>query len=65
MKKERLFSLLAAVVLITAGSLSAQTYGSPVKANIPFDFEAGNKHFSAGEQTGCNQYAECSVDLWR
>jgi hypothetical protein len=49
MKKQRLFSLLAAVVLLTAGSLSAQTYGSPVKANIPFDFEAGNKHFSAGE----------------
>jgi hypothetical protein len=49
MKKQHLFSLLAAVVLLTAGSLSAQTYGSPVKANIPFDFEAGNKHFSAGE----------------
>jgi hypothetical protein len=28
MKKQRLFSLLAAVVLITAGSLSAQTNGS-------------------------------------
>jgi hypothetical protein len=49
MKKQRLFSLLAAVVLITAGSLSAQTNGSPVKANIPFDFDAGSKHFSAGE----------------
>jgi hypothetical protein len=49
MKKQHLFSLLAAVVLLTAASFSAQTYGSPVKANIPFDFEAGNKHFSAGE----------------
>jgi hypothetical protein len=49
MKKQRLFSLLAAVVLITAGSLSAQTNGSPVKATIPFDFSAGNKHFSAGQ----------------
>jgi hypothetical protein len=49
MKKQRLFSLLAAVVLITAGSLSAQTNGSPVKANIPFDFSAGGKHYSAGQ----------------
>jgi hypothetical protein len=49
MKKQRLFSLLATVVLITAGSLSAQTNGRPVKANIPFDFSAGGKHFSAGQ----------------
>ena len=49
MKKQRLFSLLATVVLITAGSLSAQTNGTPVKANIPFDFSAGGKHFSAGQ----------------
>ena len=49
MKKQRLFSLLAAVVLITAGSLCAQTNDRPVKANIPFDFNAGNKHYSAGQ----------------
>jgi hypothetical protein len=49
MKKQQLFSLLAAVVLMTAGSLCAQTSGRPVKANIPFDFSAGGKHFSAGE----------------
>ena len=48
MKKQRLFSLLAAVVLITAGSLCAQTTDRPVKANIPFDFEAGNKSYPAG-----------------
>lgn len=49
MKKQRLFSLLVVVVLMTVTSLSAQTNGSPVKVNIPFDFDAGNKHFSAGE----------------
>jgi hypothetical protein len=49
MKKQRLFSLLATVVLITAGSLSAQTNDRPVKANIPFDFNAGGKHYSAGQ----------------
>jgi hypothetical protein len=49
MKKQQLFSLLATVVLITAASLSAQTNGTPVKANIPFDFSAGGKHFSAGQ----------------
>jgi hypothetical protein len=48
MKKQRLFSLLAAVVLLTAGSLNAQT-SNPVKANIPFDFSAGGKHYSAGQ----------------
>lgn len=47
MKKQRLFSLLAAVVLLTAGSLNAQT-SKPVKANIPFDFDAGNKSYPAG-----------------
>jgi hypothetical protein len=47
MKKQRLFSLLAAVVLLTAGSLNAQT-SNPVKANIPFDFSAGNKSYPAG-----------------
>jgi hypothetical protein len=49
MKKQRLFSLLATVVLITSGSLSAQTNDRPVKANIPFDFNAGGKHYSAGQ----------------
>jgi hypothetical protein len=49
MKKQQLFSLLATVVLITAASLSAQTNGTPVKANISFDFSAGGKHFSAGQ----------------
>jgi hypothetical protein len=49
MKKQRLFSLVAAVVLMTAGSLCAQTNDRPVKANIPFDFNAGNKHYSAGQ----------------
>jgi hypothetical protein len=33
MKKQRLFSLVAAVVLMTAGSLCAQTNDRPVKAN--------------------------------
>jgi hypothetical protein len=49
MKKLFLFSLLAAAALVMAASLSAQTNDSPVKANIPFDFDAGSKHFSAGE----------------
>jgi hypothetical protein len=49
MKKQRLFSLLAAVVLMTAGSLCAQTNDKPVKANIPFDFNAAGKHYSAGQ----------------
>jgi hypothetical protein len=49
MKKQRLFSLVAAVVLMTAGSLCAQTNDRPVKANIPFDFNAGGKHYSAGQ----------------
>ena len=48
MKKQALFSLLAAVVLLTAGSLNAQT-SNPVKVNIPFDFSAGKSSFSAGE----------------
>ena len=47
MKKQSLFSLLAAVVLMTAGSLNAQT--SPVTANVPFDFSAGKATFPAGE----------------
>ena len=47
MKKQRLFSLLAAVVMLTAGSLNAQS-SNPVKANIPFDFSAGNKTYPAG-----------------
>lgn len=51
MKKLWLFSLLGAFVLVIAASLSAQTNGSPVKANIPFDFDAGSKHFPAGEYT--------------
>jgi hypothetical protein len=50
MKKLYLFSLLAAVALVIAASLSdAQTRGRAVKANIPFDFNAGNKHYSAGQ----------------
>ena len=49
MKKQQLFSLLAAVVLTTAGSLSAQTTDRPVQANIPFDFNAGSQHYSAGQ----------------
>jgi hypothetical protein len=47
MKKQSLFSLLAVIVLMTAGSLNAQT--SPVTANIPFDFSAGKVSFPAGE----------------
>jgi hypothetical protein len=49
MKKLFLLSLLGAAVLVIAASLNAQTSGRPVKANVPFDFDAGNKHFSAGE----------------
>ena len=49
MKKLWLFSLVVTFVLVIAASLSAQTNGSPVKANIPFDFDAGSKHFPAGE----------------
>ena len=49
MKKLFLFSLLAAFVLVIAASLSAQSNGCPVRANIPFDFDAGSTHFSAGE----------------
>ena len=49
MKKLFLFSLLGAFVLVIAASLSAQSNGCPVRANIPFDFDAGSTHFSAGE----------------
>ena len=49
MKKLFLFSLLGAVVLVIAASLSAQTSDRPVKANIPFDFNAGSIHYSAGQ----------------
>ena len=49
MKKQKLFSLLAVVVLMTAGSLCAQTTDRPVKANIPFDFNAGSQHYFAGQ----------------
>jgi hypothetical protein len=49
MKKLLLFSLLGAFVLVIAASLSAQSNGCPIKANIPFDFDAGSTHFSAGE----------------
>jgi hypothetical protein len=47
MKKLSLFSLLAAVVVMTAGSLNAQT--SLVTANVPFAFSAGKTSFPAGE----------------
>ena len=49
MKKLFLFSLVGAVVLLIAASLSAQTSDRPVKANIPFDFNAGSQHYSAGQ----------------
>ena len=49
MKKLFLFSPLGAFVLVIAASLSAQSNGCPVRANIPFDFDAGSTHFSAGE----------------
>jgi hypothetical protein len=49
MKKLFLFSLLGAFVLVIAASLSAQSNGCPVRANIPFDFDAGSTQFSAGE----------------
>jgi hypothetical protein len=49
MKKLFLFSLVGAVVLVIAASLSAQTSDRPVKAKIPFDFNAGSQHYSAGQ----------------
>src|SRR5512138_245221 len=49
MKKLFLFSLVGAVALVIAASLSAQTSDRPVKANIPFDFNAGSQHYSAGQ----------------
>ena len=62
MKKQQLLSLLAAVVLMTAGSLSAQT-SKPVKANIPFDFSAGNKRYPAGAYrvSAVNQMGALSI----
>ncbi|HKN36556.1 MAG TPA: hypothetical protein VJX16_25215 [Terriglobales bacterium] len=47
MKKQRLFPLLAGLVLLAAGSVQAQNGG--VKANIPFDFTAGSMTLPAGE----------------
>ncbi|MBV8894480.1 MAG: hypothetical protein JO266_21315 [Acidobacteria bacterium] len=48
MKKETLFPLLA-VLLLATGLASAQRKQGPVKANIPFDFVAGNTSMPAGE----------------
>jgi hypothetical protein len=48
MKTRNLFPLLATFVLLAAGSLFAQI-SSPVKANVPFDFSAGNITLPAGE----------------
>jgi len=48
MKKHNMFSLVAMFVLLTAGSLFAQISGA-VKANVPFDFTAGNITLPAGE----------------
>lgn len=47
MKKQTLLPLLA-MILLAAGSLSAQISGA-VKATVPFDFTAGNISLPAGE----------------
>ena len=47
---KRNFLPLLAMFLLAAGSLYAQV-SSPVKANIPFDFTAGNVDLPAGEYT--------------
>jgi hypothetical protein len=47
MKKQMLLPLLA-MILLAAGSLSAQI-GGAVKATVPFDFTAGNISLPAGE----------------
>ena len=49
MTKRNLLPLLA-IFLLAAGSLYAQI-SSPEKANIPFDFTAGNMDLPAGEYT--------------
>src|SRR5690349_13787014 len=47
------FVPLLAVVLLAAGSLSAQISGA-VKADVPFDFTAGNITMPAGEYQVAN-----------
>jgi hypothetical protein len=47
MKKQHLFPLFVTVVLLAVGSLYAQT--GEVRADIPFDFTAGNMSLPAGE----------------
>jgi hypothetical protein len=55
MKSRNLFPLLA-MVLLAAGSLYAQI-ANPVKANVPFDFTAGNITLPAGEyQVGSTEH---------
>ena len=49
MKRQNLFPLLAAVVLLAVGSVYAQMGNSYVKAKIPFDFTVGNTTLPAGE----------------
>ncbi len=48
MKKHNRFPLLA-VLLLATGLAGAQMAYQPVKANIPFDFMAGNRSLPAGE----------------
>jgi hypothetical protein len=49
MKKQNMFSGIAFVILLAAGSLFAQMNNNPIKANVPFDFTAGSATLPAGE----------------
>lgn len=51
MKKQNVFHLLAVIVLLAAGSAYAQMSRSLAKANVPFDFRAGDITLPAGEYT--------------
>jgi hypothetical protein len=61
--KKHVFHLLAALVLLAAGSAYAQLSSKPIKVNIPFDFRAGNITLPAGEYRLDTIYATGSLVL--
>ena len=42
-------SFLIAIAVMTVGSAHGQSLASPIKINIPFDFQVSDKSFPAGE----------------
>jgi hypothetical protein len=50
MKKQTVFPLLTAVLLMAVGSASAQLGGAQeVRANVPFDYKVGNTVMKSGQ----------------